>query len=181
MGKIETQVYLSSNQSLVTSTNQEFIDKCERKLSCEQFAEEYVNGLKLDNTLIRVIKTYNDGDYVCCTNAEDTKDGVFELCPCCDEEVFLKEDFSKQVCPNCGKPILPCSQCEDEDCGNCPLKMKLYEVTINYSGSITQRVLAKTEEDAYEKVSSIVNEMSNQEFVIELEPQEIDYNVTPID
>ena len=181
MEEIKTLVYLSSNQSLVTSTNQEFIDKCERKLSCEQFAEEYVNGLKLDNTLVRVIKTYNDGDYVCCTNAEDVIDGAFELCPCCDEEVFLKEDFTEQVCPNCGKPILPCSQCEDRDCRNCPLKMKSYEVTINYCGSITQRVLAKTEEDAYEKVSSMVSEMSNHEFVIELEPQEIDHNVTPID
>ena len=79
MEEIKTLVYLSSNQSLVTSTNQEFIDKCERKLSCEQFAEEYVNGLKLDNTLVRVIKTYNDGDYVCCTNAEDVIDGAFEL------------------------------------------------------------------------------------------------------
>lgn len=181
MEKIKTLVYLSSNQSLVTSTNQEFIEKCERKLSCEQFAEEYVNGLNLDNTLVRVIKTYNDEDYVCCTNAEDVKDGVFELCPCCDEEVFLKEDFSKQVCPNCGKPILPCSQCEDRDCGNCPLKMKLYEVTINYRGSITQRVLANTEDDAYEKVSSKVRRMSNDEFLTELEPQEIDHNVTPID
>jgi predicted RNA-binding Zn-ribbon protein involved in translation (DUF1610 family) len=180
MGKIETHVYLSSNQSLVTSTNQEFIDKCERKLSCEQFAKEYVNGLKLDNILVRVIKTYDEGFYICCTNAEDTKDGVFEVCPCCDKEVFLKEDFTKQVCPNCGNPILPCSQCEEKDCANCPLKMKPYEVTINYCGSITQKVLAKTEEDAYEKVSSIVSEMSNHEFVMELEPQEIDYNVTPL-
>ena len=59
--------------------------------------------------------------------------------------------------------------------------MKSYEVTINYSGFITQRVLAKTEEDAYEKVSSMVSRMSNDEFLVELEPQEIDYDVTPID
>ena len=181
MEKIETLVYLSSNQSLVTSTNQEFINKCERKLSCEHFAEEYVNGLNLNNTLVRVIKTYNDGVYVFCTNAEDTKNGVFEVCPCCDEEVFLKEDFTKQVCPNCGKPILPCSQCEVRDCGNCPLRMKSYEVTINYCGSITQRILAKTEEDAYEKVSSIVRRMSNDEFLVELEPLETNHIVTPID
>jgi hypothetical protein len=59
--------------------------------------------------------------------------------------------------------------------------MKLYEVTINYSGSVTQRVLAKTEDDAYEKASSMVSRMSNDEFLVELEPQEIDYNVTPLE
>jgi hypothetical protein len=77
--------------------------------------------------------------------------------------------------------MLPWSQCEDRDCGNCPLKMKLYEVTINYSGSVTQRVLAKTEDDAYEKVSSMVSRMSNDEFLVELEPQETDYDVRPLD
>jgi hypothetical protein len=59
--------------------------------------------------------------------------------------------------------------------------MKLYEVTINYSGSVTQRVLAKTEDDAYEKVSSMVSRMSNDEFLVELEPQETDYDVRPLD
>ena len=51
---------------------------------------------------------------------------VFELCPSCDEEVCINAEFVSQVCPNCGKTIVPCSMCEalsenKANCADCPL------------------------------------------------------------
>lgn len=47
-----------------------------------------------------------------------------ELCPYCNNEVELNAEFKAQVCPVCGKVILPCSLCDMDkaDCANCPLK-----------------------------------------------------------
>ena len=40
---------------------------------------------------------------------------------------------------------------------------------------------SQAEDDAYEKASSMVSRMSNNEFLIELEPQENGYDVRPLD
>jgi len=50
-----------------------------------------------------------------------------EECPECETEVELSPVFKVQECPNCGKPILPCSICRDLDlspdsCNDCPLE-----------------------------------------------------------
>lgn len=46
---------------------------------------------------------------------------VEEWCPNCGVEVKLPEIFKPHECPNCKERILPCAQCESQDCVNCPL------------------------------------------------------------
>ena len=36
---------------------------------------------------------------------------IYELCPLCEDEVQLKNNFKLQICPTCGKYIVPCSIC----------------------------------------------------------------------
>lgn len=38
-------------------------------------------------------------------------DKIYEMCPHCNDEVELEEYFDVQICPSCGRPILPCSMC----------------------------------------------------------------------
>jgi predicted RNA-binding Zn-ribbon protein involved in translation (DUF1610 family) len=50
------------------------------------------------------------------------KNEIAEYCPHCEDEVMLENEFKVQVCPNCGKYIVPCSICPLESCiNNCPL------------------------------------------------------------
>ena len=49
-----------------------------------------------------------------------------EMCPHCEREVELEDDFRVQTCPSCKCPILPCSICEDRDCAKCPLETEEY-------------------------------------------------------
>lgn len=48
---------------------------------------------------------------------EDIEYGTWELCPYCEQEVYLKDPIKKvyQACPNCGKMILPCSLCDEDE------------------------------------------------------------------
>lgn len=53
---------------------------------------------------------------------------TYELCPYCEDEVELKAEFKAQLCPKCGRLILPCSICEYTNpngchtkCDTCPL------------------------------------------------------------
>ena len=52
---------------------------------------------------------------------------IDEYCPHCECEVELDNDFKVQICPNCGKHIVPCNLCpllEENRCHNiCPLEM----------------------------------------------------------
>jgi len=51
---------------------------------------------------------------------------IHELCPNCDTEVKLKNNFEVQTCPNCNTPIKPCSICKHDKnymkCNSCPLE-----------------------------------------------------------
>ena len=49
---------------------------------------------------------------------------TYEYCPLCETEVELEFEFKVQICPNCGKPILPCSICDMDfnPCFKCPLQ-----------------------------------------------------------
>lgn len=70
-------------------------------------------------------------------DSEDGEDGdCDELCPHCDTEVKLKNEFEVQKCSKCEMPILPCSICthgsDDEhsipcDCSTCPLEANVRE------------------------------------------------------
>lgn len=53
---------------------------------------------------------------------------TYELCPYCENEVELNNEFKAQLCPKCGRLILPCSICEHTNangchtkCNDCPL------------------------------------------------------------
>ena len=54
---------------------------------------------------------------------EDIEYGTWELCPHCEQEVYLKDPVRQfyQACPNCGKLILPCSLCSELErkCATC--------------------------------------------------------------
>jgi predicted RNA-binding Zn-ribbon protein involved in translation (DUF1610 family) len=61
------------------------------------------------------------------------RDYTFEMCPECETEVKLTDNFEIQECPNCHKPIMPCSICEHgyvpelnnrcHSCTTCPLEI----------------------------------------------------------
>ncbi|WP_312650496.1 hypothetical protein [Aminipila sp.] len=38
--------------------------------------------------------------------------GVWELCPICENQVFIAKD-KPSLCPICNEKILPCSMCEE--------------------------------------------------------------------
>ena len=46
-------------------------------------------------------------------------DYTVEYCPFCDSEQVI---YAKGItaCPNCGKPLAPCSMCDDCDYTTCP-------------------------------------------------------------
>lgn len=46
---------------------------------------------------------------------------VAEWCPNCTAEVELPYQFKVHICPVCQEEILPCAQCLEESCRNCPL------------------------------------------------------------
>lgn len=52
---------------------------------------------------------------------------IDELCPHCEEEVEIKAGFIRQNCPNCDKPILPCTLCDNNEinCGDCLVEEKV--------------------------------------------------------
>lgn len=53
-------------------------------------------------------------------------DAIAEWCPECCDEVALLNEFDVQICPSCGRPIVPCCLCDDclgWDSG-CPLRYK---------------------------------------------------------
>jgi hypothetical protein len=56
---------------------------------------------------------------------------ISEWCSHCCSEVELKEEFIAQSCPSCNELILPCAQCETEECGNCPITTNLLEENRN--------------------------------------------------
>lgn len=47
-----------------------------------------------------------------------------EWCSNCQHEVELSTEMVKQVCPECGVDILPCSMCDMDanPCRNCPIE-----------------------------------------------------------
>lgn len=49
----------------------------------------------------------------------DLSDYTLEYCPWCDsEQVIYAEGVT--ACPDCGKPLAPCSMCEECDYDTCP-------------------------------------------------------------
>ena len=85
----------------------------------------YGSGYNLNKENIRIIPIY-EGDIENYTFVPmlDYPDKVDEYCPHCQTDVQLDAKFEQQICPNCGKMILPCNLCDWNrcDCNNCPLK-----------------------------------------------------------
>jgi len=63
--------------------------------------------------------------------SEDSDAVIYEYCPFCEQEVELKNEFKVQICPNCGKHILPCSICAKEHCQDCELERVREEIIKN--------------------------------------------------
>ena len=66
-----------------------------------------------------------------------------ELCPNCNTEVELSDEFKPQICPECGKFIVPCSLCfaireTFTNCGKCVLE---------YQANKMNKLLKKHHED----------------------------------
>lgn len=54
----------------------------------------------------------------------DANETVTEWCSHCEHEVELPNRFEPHICPSCQEEILPCAQCESQECNNCPLVVK---------------------------------------------------------
>lgn len=62
-------------------------------------------------------------------DTEDVNNKVEEYCGHCEQYVYLEDELKVQVCPNCGKAIVPCCICpmlDDknyhlQNCSSCPL------------------------------------------------------------
>jgi predicted RNA-binding Zn-ribbon protein involved in translation (DUF1610 family) len=114
----------------------------------------------------------------------------YELCPHCNCEVELENEFKVQYCPECGKNIVPCSICPLQEMGkcstNCPLEeyanklnnKKRYTVKVYYEYVAIVEVDAENEIDAehigYEKASRLPS--SEHEFVDYINTEVIDEN-----
>lgn len=51
---------------------------------------------------------------------ENDDEPIYEYCSFCDCEVALKNEFKVQICPECGKYIVPCNICPLLADGKCP-------------------------------------------------------------
>ena len=63
------------------------------------------------------------------SDSEPREGTAIEICPFCGEEVILGHatQFISEECPSCGKRILPCSLCSEEDmkhCNLCPANLR---------------------------------------------------------
>lgn len=92
------------------STNEDYLIRYERGNSNDE--DWFIDVFK--RKIVDVIETPNNAN-----------DGVIEYCPHCDTEVTLTDEFKVQICPECGKYIVPCNLCpllvENKCRGNCPL------------------------------------------------------------
>jgi hypothetical protein len=95
---------------------------------CQVYLDE--NGdIEVDNFVISsdtVDSIKDDRKYIIELMSNTCIDAIVEWCPECCDEVVLLHDFDVQMCPSCGRPILPCSLCVDclgWDSG-CPLRYK---------------------------------------------------------
>jgi hypothetical protein len=61
--------------------------------------------------------TWDDSQFICENHM------VSEWCPLCQAEVELPRIFKPHTCTNCQEKIIPCAQCEDQNCSECPLEI----------------------------------------------------------
>ena len=71
------------------------------------------------------------------------QDYTYEWCPNCKNDVVI---YSQGItaCPNCGEPLVPCSQCEDCDYDTCPYNCA--ECGNHIQASINNPPITKEEE-----------------------------------
>lgn len=133
---VETRVYITTDLSKRNVNNDEFINHCEMEggvYSLQGFQDAWNNDNLGNNipdiTIIRIldIDIPNEEerkigmDFKMPSNVKDSNNGCVEYCPECECEVLLETKFDVQICPNCGMKILPCNQCVEHNCSNCPL------------------------------------------------------------
>lgn len=85
--------------------------------------EDFVAGYTMDDSKIIEELAVSEGVYI---RMEEGKSFIFEWCPNCEEEVEVPAGFEIQLCSKCSeKHILPCNQCSEVNCANCPLTKDL--------------------------------------------------------
>lgn len=102
------------------TTNRQYLVRYERGADKQVCKELQDGGWYID--IYKLIEIEVDG-------AEDMNNKVEEYCGHCDQYVYLEDELKVQVCPNCGKAIVPCSICpmlDDKNyhllhCSFCPL------------------------------------------------------------
>jgi hypothetical protein len=82
---------------------------------------------------------------------------ITEWCPNCCDEVKLDNEFRVQICPTCGKWILPCSMCDMDkvDCSKCKLCEEVNQLEEDSKEVFNdiQRELTPLVRDTYDKNS----------------------------
>ncbi|MED4057202.1 hypothetical protein ACQRXC_28965 (plasmid) [Niallia taxi] len=82
---------------------------------------EFLDTYTYDNTDEIIDFAIEDRMLIECGAEEKFLETMAEWCPHCCAEVELPMIFKKHICPNCKFEIIPCAQCEKQNCGHCPL------------------------------------------------------------
>lgn len=88
------------------------------------FDRDYIFGdIRYDSFEIEDVETYEEQEE---RERREEENGIWEMCPHCNHEVVLKDQFRWQICPMCNRPILPCNLCDCDcvECSKCPLEKK---------------------------------------------------------
>ena len=94
------------------------------------FDRDYIFGdIRYNSFEIEDVETYEEQEERERREEEEEEEeeyGIWEMCPHCNHEVMLKDQFRWQICPMCNRPILPCRLCDCDcvECSKCPLEKK---------------------------------------------------------
>lgn len=111
---------------------------------------------------------------------ENKVDTIYEYCSFCDDEVELVNEFKVQICPKCGKAIVPCNICPFNSQGkcstNCPLEALANELNekTNYGTEYSIASFVSTFNSSTEKqwikgfILTILDENDNIDYVLRI-------------
>lgn len=109
-------------------------------LAVNETVEDFLSNYTWDDS--QAIKDLAISDKVYISLGEE-EEFMPEWCPNCEEEVELPINFVVHDCPNCLESILPCNQCDEVNCANCPLRKDLI---ISKLTKELEDILERTEE-----------------------------------
>lgn len=130
----DNRIDIEDGNILVTTVNGHEVKITSVKLECGgiEFSDgnrkmhwySFTSQRSFNDTMREFLYLYNAAVKTMLPKYEkDTAITTTEWCHECEEEVEIKANFrSIQFCPNCGKPIKPCSMCfmDCDSCKYCP-------------------------------------------------------------